>query len=389
MRYEPSRFYFLFFGIITLSFLSPTILFSQVQNKYDSTYIASINDTVQRYIRNHPWKFKPESNRLKVIPYFGVSYNEETNFGAVVGTIGYYRNGNDTLLPVSIASIMAGASINKSFYGGIRGLNYSRKGTFLLDYKFKYFYNSRYFWGFGFENGDNNSNKSSMIESGMEVRADFLYKPVKEILIGPFIGFEYYSSSDFSSPELIEGSPLYSRSFKAGIRFDYDSRDNVSSPGKGLYIAVRQVFYPGIVFGFAPYYKTSITTDFYFKAWEGSVFAFDVFGDFNYGDSPWFVWPQFGGDTRMRGYYEGRYRDRNMLSAQMEIRQRVYKSHSVAIFGGAGNIFHSFSSFNIKQTLPTYGAGYRFEFFGILLRVDVGFGTHGQYAILAGVNQAF
>lgn len=388
MQHRPSR-ALLYTGLVLIILLSPLKGLSQVKITYDSTYIAAVNDTLSRYFKKHPLKFKPEQNRFKVIPYFGVSYNEEDNFGATVGTIGHYRNGSDTTAPLSITSIIAGISLNKSYFGGIRGRNYSKTGFFRMDYKLSYFHSNRFFWGFGYENGNNAENKSSFIENGIEIKANFLFRPNANITTGPFVGFDYFDASDFSAPYLIEGSPLYSRAFKTGIMFNYDSRDNISSPTEGFVVNFNQTFYPGIAFNFTPYYKTSLVTDFYFPAWEGSVFAFDLFGELNYGDSPWFVWPQFGGDTRMRGYYTGRYRDRNMLSAQMEIRQRIYKNHSVVVFGGAGNIFHAFSSFDIKQTLPTYGAGYRFEFFGILLRVDAGFGTQGQYAIFAGINQAF
>lgn len=367
---------------------TPHHCFAQDKAKYDSTYIRSVSDTVNQYILKHPSKFKPESNRFRAVPTFSITYNEEDNFGAMIGAIGLYRSGMDTVAPLSSVSLLAGASINKSFFGIIKGTNYSKKGKFLIDYRLRYFYNNLYFWGLGYNNGNNSANKSSYKEMSTDVNVSFLFRPNQTITTGPYIGFKYVNSSDFAKPELIEGNPLFMRSLLLGIKFTYNSKDNDVIPTRGSFITFEQTIYPAL-WGFKSFYKTFLIADYYLPVWKGSVFAFDLNANLNWGDSPWFMWAQLGGSTRMRGYYQGRYRDRNMISAQMEIRQKIYKNHGIAVWGGAGNIFHSFPEFNIKETLPTYGAGYRFEFMGFLLNIDVGFGKSGQYAIIAGINQTF
>lgn len=115
----------------------------------------------------------------------------------------------------------------------------------------------------------------------------------------------------------------------------------------------------------------------------------DLYGQVNSRTAPWTVWPDAGGDIRLRGYYKGRYRDRNLLSAQVELRQKIYGPHGAAVWGGAGNVFPSFQELNIKNTLPTYGAGYRLSLLGLVLRLDAGFGLRGQWAVIAGVSHSF
>ena len=56
----------------------------------------------------------------------------------------------------------------------------------------------------------------------------------------------------------------------------------------------------------------------------------------------------------MRGYYEGRYRDKKMIEAQVELRQKVYGRSGIAVWIGAGNVFPSIQRFNWKHTLPNY-----------------------------------
>ena len=99
--------------------------------------------------------------------------------------------------------------------------------------------------------------------------------------------------------------------------------------------------------------------------------------------------PKLGGSFRMRGYYEGQYRDRNVGEIQVELRQHVWKRNGVVFWVGAGNVFHNFDSFRWSHTLPNYGLGYRWEFKKrVNVRLDYGFGK-GQTGFLFNINEAF
>ncbi len=376
-------------SFIAISLLAlPCKLYGQDKVVYDSTYVASVTDSVKRYIATHPWKFKPAQNKFRMIPYFGAFYSEEREFGATVGYVAHYRTGMDTISPLSITSTIASISTNLSYLASIKGVHYSVNGSFLLEYGVRYSRVPRRFWGLGYDSAVDDNNRSSFTEDVLNVRIETLYRPFDRWTLGPVIGFNYYSSSDYSSPDLIAGNPLYTRNFKAGLKIAYDSRDNFSDPQKGIFLKLEQLFNFSM-FDRKPYYNTILTADFFIPAWKGAVIAIDTFGDLNFGDTPWMMWPVLGGETRMRGYYEGRFRDKNMLSAQLELRQHIYKGHGIVAWGGAGNVFPSFSQLDTKHTLPTYGVGYRFKFWGIILRADVGFGLQGCYSIIVGINNAF
>lgn len=96
-----------------------------------------------------------------------------------------------------------------------------------------------------------------------------------------------------------------------------------------------------------------------------------------------------GGSYAMRGYYEGRYRDNDLIQFQVEYRQKIYNRHGIVAWGGAGNVFPDMDKFKWKQTLPTYGIGYRWEFKNrVNVRLDYGFGK-GVSAFYFGINEAF
>ena len=75
----------------------------------------------------------------------------------------------------------------------------------------------------------------------------------------------------------------------------------------------------------------------------------------------------------MRGYYEGRQRDRNIAELQIELRQKIYKRSGAVVWVGAGNVFDDYSDFKLSHTLPCFGIGYRWAFKNrINLRMDIG-----------------
>ncbi len=39
--------------------------------------------------------------------------------------------------------------------------------------------------------------------------------------------------------------------------------------------------------------------------------------------------PLLGSDERMRGYYRGRYRDKNVVSGQLEYRRQLTRRHGI------------------------------------------------------------
>ncbi|QEM13980.1 MULTISPECIES: polymerase [Mucilaginibacter] len=91
--------------------------------------------------------------------------------------------------------------------------------------------------------------------------------------------------------------------------------------------------------------------------------------------SPFYLLPDLGSDELMRGYYNGRFRDRNMIAGQAELRYRLSNRIGFAGFVGTGEVFkNSFSSSELK---PNYGGGLRYFFDvqkGLAVRVDYGVG---------------
>lgn len=91
----------------------------------------------------------------------------------------------------------------------------------------------------------------------------------------------------------------------------------------------------------------------------------------------------------MRGYYEGRYRDKTAADITVELRQHIYGRSGAVVWAGAGCIQPSLRKFRWRHILPNYGVGYRWEFKKRTnVRLDLGFGK-GEWGFLFNINEAF
>lgn len=163
-----------------------------------------------------------------------------------------------------------------------------------------------------------------------------------------------------------------------GLTTIYDSRDNINFPNKGIYLDISIVSGDKIIGSNFNY--TKATVDFSkFINLKKNIFAFNFYSVYTLGSVPFYQMGVLGGVNRMRGFYEGRYRDNQLILLQAEYRRIVYKHFGVALFGNAGQVANQWQMFNLVNTHYTYGAGLRFVLDKkqkINLRVDVAIGKN-------------
>ena len=75
---------------------------------------------------------------------------------------------------------------------------------------------------------------------------------------------------------------------------------------------------------------------------------------------PFYLMPQLGNDEMMRGYYSGRFRDKNLLTLQSELRYRIHPRFAFAAFAAAGTAYHK--EINLSRVKLSYGSGIRYFF---------------------------
>jgi len=185
--------------------------------------------------------------------------------------------------------------------------------------------NSRYrypelFYGLGPET--DNSQAETYHTNRIELDNSFLYE-IREDLYGGVIqrfqqlrGLEYQDGSQMLKDELtgIDGGITNG----LGLSMIFDNRSNLinSLPGKSfLEISWTNFSQPlGSVYSFN---RFKIDARHYFKTGKKSLIAVQAYGLFNTGDPPFRLTGMLGGSRLMRGYYHGRYRDRQYMVLQI------------------------------------------------------------------------
>ncbi len=177
-----------------------------------------------------------------------------------------------------------------------------------------------------------------------------------------------------------------------GYGLTYDNRDNVFYPSRGNLLE----FY---ALHFAPMFGSDYKFNSFFfdlRSYhaitkDDNIIALQGFAALTTGDPPFYALPKLGGQHMMRGYFEGRYRDRNYLMAQVEYRKNLFWRFDGILFLGLGDVGNDFSDFGLSSIKYSYGGGLRYildEDEKLNVRVDIGFGkdTMGFYF---GVEEAF
>lgn len=321
----------------------------------------------------------------------GPHYASDTKFGLGLVAAGLYRTDpNDSILPPSNVSLYGDVSSVGFYMLGVRGNHIAPKGRYRIDYHLYFYSFPADFWGIGYEMGDNDANKSDMKRWQAQAEVSFLFRVADNFYIGPMASYDYVIGKHIERPELLQGMDQHTWNVGAGVSLVYDNRDNLTNPHRGIYLNINQMFRPRFMGNDYAFSTTAFRFDAYQRLGKGTVLAEDIRANLNFGNPSWGMMAELGGTHSMRGYYEGRYRDKHSLEATVELRQHVWKRNGIVVWVGAGTIFPKFSALRSKQILPNAGVGYRWEFKkNVNVRLDYGFGKSGQSGFLFNINEAF
>lgn len=321
----------------------------------------------------------------------GPHYSTDTKLGLGLVAAGLYRtSAADSLMQPSNVSLYGDVSSVGFYLLGVRGSHIMPEARQRIDYKVYFYSFPSKFWGIGYDNGKIDDNESDFDRWQTRIDASYLFRVAKDFYVGPTVQFDYVKATDVERPELLEGQDRTTHNLGIGLSLVYDSRDVMTNARRGCYIDVKQCFRPKFMSNDYAFSTTSVTASGYRKAWKGAVIAADIRGELNFGNPSWAMMAKLGSGQSMRGYYEGRYRDKHKIETQLELRQHVWKRNGVVFFVGAGTVFPDFNKLTISRVLPNWGFGYRWEFKkNVNVRLDYGFGKNGESGFLFNINEAF
>lgn len=321
----------------------------------------------------------------------GPHYATDTKLGLGLVAAGIYRSDpSDSLLLPSNVSLFGDVSTVGFYLLGVRGTHIFPRDRYRAVYTLYFYSFPCKFWGMGFDMGDNDDNKSDMKRWQVHVKGSFLWNLGSNLFLGPSLAYDYIIGKDMERPELLAGMDRHTDNYGVGFTFMLDNRDNLTFPHRGYFVNLTQMVRPRFLGNNYAFSTTELQMNAYQQPWRGAVLAEDVRSTFNFGNPSWGMMAQLGGSNAMRGYYEGRYRDKHMIQGTVELRQHVWKRNSVTAWVGAGTVFPKFSQMRSRNILPNFGLGYRWEFKkNVNVRLDYGFGKSGQSGFLFNINEAF
>lgn len=233
------------------------------------------------------------------------------------------------------------------------------------------------FWGIGYDAAQGSEQKYT--QDSFSLHPQLFYRLVNNLYLGAGWDFSTLKAKiddpypgDTFSRYTDSTSPLSSG---ATVALNYDSRDAITRPKSGQYASVKYSVFDPALGSDTHFTAVQLQYNYYFPLNDDDVLAFDAWGRFTRGDVPWDRLSEAGDDRRLRGYFQGRYRDKDVVSTQLEYRKKLNWRHGYVLWLGAGTLGESPDKMGQHPILPTVGAGYRFEIKPDMnLRLDLGFG---------------
>lgn len=332
----------------------------------------------------------------KFIAYPTVAYAPETSFEFGVSSVLVYRAKKDTNNRLSEVSSFAFITLENQFGGYIDHALYTHRDRFFLLAQIKFQNFPLSYYGIGPE--ATSSVKATIAATEFRFRERALFKIVPSLYTGPEVDLELMRNVrfDLSEPEGFE-FPMGSGGFtdlSLGWGVVYDNRHNVLNVRKGLFAELAWLSSQptwGSTFSFH-----SLFSDLrvYRPIGEKNVLAFQAYGQFTEGTVPFNQLALMGGERLMRGYYLGRYRDKQMIASQAEFRMLPLpfsKRWGLSAFAGLGQVAPDLNGFRIDRVQWSAGVGPRFLLFpkkDIYTRFDVAFTSEG-YGLYFFIGEAF
>lgn len=347
---------------------------------YSTSVLAQKSDFVSRYI-NKLVNDTASISKPRFLIYPTLGYAPETSWEFGLSSLYVYYAKEDTTNRLSEVNGFTFFTLENQYGIWFDHNLFSHKNKWIFPGRFRYQSFPLLYHGIG---PDSPADYIALVDTRqLQIKERALRRVLPNFYTGLELDFQRLSSVRFtpatsSAVESPTGSNG-SANLAFGWGFVYDKRHNVLNVREGGFSELALLRYDklwGSDFSF-----TSIISDnrFYKSINERDVLAAQVLGQFSVGDIPFNQLALLGGESINRGYYLGRYRDKNQLAAQIEYRMLPFpfaKRWGAAVFGSSGTVFNDFSNLSFDNIVWSGGGGVRFLIFpkkDIYTRFDVAF----------------
>jgi outer membrane protein assembly factor BamA len=343
--------------------------------------------------------FLPDTSKhrkifLNWIPFAG--YSPETNFAFGAVGIATSNFGTDTVKQrPSSAQLALVYTLNKQLYFYIPYQLFFDEQKYSVYGEVGYYEYNYEFFGIGNNPTQPANYSEEYFVNYPRVRVTALRKLTTILYAGVKYSYDYFQiTKEQPGGELITDSIPGSKGGGVsglGAAFIIDSRDNIFFPSRGVYVETfLQPFttWEGSDFKYTLF---SVTASKYIATFKNQVLAFNLYYESAAGTAPFYELPYIGGETVLRGLYEGTFRNNYATALQGEYRFHIWRFIGGDVFGDMGEVFHTPHEASTTLLHYTYGGGLRFQVDPVQkinLRGDMGI-YKGQPAFYFTYGEAF
>ncbi len=166
----------------------------------------------------------------------------------------------------------------------------------------------------------------------------------------------------------------------AGILLLWDEKESPVYPRSGFLFSLDAIAFPTALGSSDDWWRVKLDSRVYIGIAGDHVVALQAIAAMTGGAVPFQEMPAIGGPSLLRGYYEGRYRDRALLAAQAEYRFPLCWRLGGVLFGGVAQVGPSYVQMSFDRLKAAGGIGLRFRVLEperINFRADMGFSPEG------------
>lgn len=329
-----------------------------------------------------------ETPKIKVLPVpaFGHTPETGTYVGAVcLFTLDFYR---DTLTRTSNAKLEFNYTWRKQVILEAGWNYFSREEKWYTQGTLQYSKFPDYYYGIGATTSD----AAQVLYQSNRMVADVnLLKNInRKFFIGPRLRYINYYALSYDTTGNYHAELVDANIAGGGFTALKDTRNNLLNPAAGAYLELTNT-YNGSA-GIPAYSKLLADARGYKTVWPNVVIAGRFLNEFTFGNPPFYDYSLIGGDKKVRGFYFGRFRDKNLSTLQAEVRFKVVWRFGAALFGGISKLYPSFDKLSFNDIKPNYGAGIRFVIDrkqNINLRFDYALASDGQDGFYVSFGESF
>lgn len=336
------------------------------------------------------------NSRLLAVPLISRSIETDWSFGAGGSFTFHTTRKKDSATRTSAINFIGSYSLRKQFIFLVRGPVFFPGEKYILNSNFSYSSYPDRFWGLGNQTKESNEEAYSFRQYYIYLHAQRLIS--KKIFAGISYEFQRVIDVEVQNGGLFDVQDVKGRTpyqvSGLGISASWDKRNNTFWPTNGYLFSISATHFSSLLLSNHIYANIVADARWYRSIGRKQIIAVQAYGFFNTGkDVPIRSLASLGGADRMRGYFNGRYRDNDMICLQAEYRLHLFKRFSAVGFAGVGDVNGKFSKPGLQYLKYSGGAGLRFAVNKNEkqhIRFDYGFGTgKGNQGFYVQFGEAF